>query len=71
MLSSDPGRDALLFLEIAHIGGVANMKTLIKIMIPLGLVALSGCVVVPARPYHYGYGPRVVVAPPPVVVVRP
>jgi hypothetical protein len=48
------------------------MKTLSKILIPLALVALSGCVVVPARPYHpYAYGPRLVVAPAPVVVVRP
>jgi hypothetical protein len=47
------------------------MKTLIKLMIPLLVVASAGCVFVPARPYHPYYGPRVVVAPPPVVVVRP
>jgi hypothetical protein len=44
-------------------------------LIPLGFVALGGCVVAPYG-YHRGYyggyyGPRVVVAPPPVVVVRP
>jgi len=49
------------------------MRTLIKMMIPLLVVASAGCVFVPARLYHayYGYGPRVVVAPAPVVVVRP
>jgi hypothetical protein len=50
------------------------MKTLIKLLIPMGFVALSGCVVAPYgyhRGYYYG-GPRaVVVAPAPVVVVRP
>jgi hypothetical protein len=52
------------------------MKSLTKLLIPLGLmaVAMSGCVVAPAGYYHRGYyyGPRVaVVAPAPVVVVRP
>ena len=50
------------------------MKTLIKILIPLGILSMAGCVVVPGRPYHpyYGYGPRVgFVAPAPVVIVRP
>jgi hypothetical protein len=50
------------------------MKTLVKLLIPIALVtAMSGCVVAPYG-YHrayYGYGPRVVVAPAPVVVVRP
>jgi hypothetical protein len=51
------------------------MKRLFMLLIPLSLVALSGCVVAPYG-YHrgyYGYGPpRVaVVAPAPVVVVRP
>jgi hypothetical protein len=52
------------------------MKKLFKLLISLNLmaVAMTGCVVVPAgRYYHRGYyGPRVaVVAPAPVVVVRP
>jgi len=46
------------------------MKTLLKIMIPLGLISLAACVVVPGRPYHPYYGPAVY-APAPVVVVRP
>ncbi len=48
-------------------------RTVVKWLIPLGLLALGGCVVAP-YPYHrpYYYGPRVaVVAPAPVVVVRP
>jgi hypothetical protein len=59
------------------------MHRLIKLLIPLGLVAIvmSGCVIAPAgyyRGYYHGYyhpgyyGPRVaVVAPAPVLVVRP
>jgi len=48
------------------------MKTLIKVLIPLGILGLAGCVVVPGRPYHPYYGPRVgFVAPAPVVIVRP
>jgi hypothetical protein len=52
---------------------IANMKILMKIMIPLGLLSLSACVVAPGRGYYHPYyGPRVaVVAPAPVVVVRP
>ena len=50
------------------------MKTILKALIPITLlVAMTGCVVAPYGPYHrgyYGYGPRVVV-PAPVVVVRP
>lgn len=48
------------------------MKTLFKILIPMGLMAMAGCVVAPYG-YHRGYyGPHVaVVAPVPVVVVRP
>ncbi len=48
------------------------MKTLLKILIPIGVFAMSGCVVAPYG-YHRGYyGPRVaVIAPAPVVVVRP
>jgi hypothetical protein len=52
------------------------MKSLFKTLISLSLlsVAMAGCVVAPAGYYHRGYyyGPRVaVVAPAPVVVVRP
>ena len=49
------------------------MKTLIKLLIPLSLVAMVGCVVAPPGYYHRGYyGPRVaVIAPAPVVVIRP
>lgn len=49
------------------------MKRLIMLLIPVGILAMSGCVVAPYG-YHRGYyyGPRVaVVAPVPVVVVRP
>ncbi len=51
------------------------MKRLFKLLIPLSLLAAvtTGCVVAPAGYYHRGYyGPRVaVIAPAPVVVVRP
>ncbi len=51
------------------------MKRLFKLLIPLGLsaVAMAGCVVAPVGYYHRGYyGPRVaVIAPAPVVVLRP
>ena len=48
------------------------MKRLMLLLIPLGVLAMSGCVVAPYG-YHRGwYGPRVaVVAPAPVVVIRP
>jgi hypothetical protein len=53
------------------------MKTLFKLLTPLSLLAMSGCVVAPYG-YHRGwYGPRVAVVaplpviPPPVVVIRP
>ncbi|MGA2188101.1 MAG: hypothetical protein ABSH33_06190 [Steroidobacteraceae bacterium] len=48
------------------------MKTLIKLLIPIGFIVMSGCVVAPYG-YHRGYyGPRVaVIAPAPVLVVRP
>jgi hypothetical protein len=47
------------------------MKRLFMLLIPLSLVAMSGCVVAPYG-YRGYYGPRVaVVAPAPVVVVRP
>ena len=62
----------VVFLESHKSGGC--MKTLFKLLIPIGLFAMSGCVVAPYG-YHRGYwygGPRVaVVAPAPVVVVRP
>ena len=51
------------------------MRSLLKTLISLSIftVAMTGCVVAPAGYYHRGYyGPRVaVVAPAPVVVVRP
>ena len=48
------------------------MRIFIKLLIPMGFIAMSGCVIAPYG-YHRGYyGPRVaVVAPAPVVVVRP
>jgi hypothetical protein len=55
------------------------MKTLFKLLIPISIVAMSGCVVAPYG-YHRGYyGPRVAVlapapvfvAPPPLIYVRP
>jgi hypothetical protein len=56
--------------------GGTIMKTALKALIPITLLAaMTGCVVAPYGPYHrgyYGYGPRVaVVAPAPVVVIRP
>ena len=51
------------------------MRSLTKALISLSLLSavLTGCVVAPAGYYHRGYyGPRVaVVAPAPVLVVRP
>jgi hypothetical protein len=49
------------------------MPGLVKLLIPISIIALSGCVVAPYGYYHRGYyGPGVaVVAPAPVVVVRP
>jgi len=47
------------------------MKRLIMSVLPLGILALSGCVVAPARGYYYYHPHAVVVAPAPVVVVRP
>jgi hypothetical protein len=54
------------------------MKSLVKLLIPMSLVLMSGCVVAPYG-YHRGYyGPRVavygpapVIVAPPVLVVRP
>jgi hypothetical protein len=46
------------------------MKRLIMLLAPMTILVLTGCVVAPARGYYYH--PRaVVVAPAPVVVVRP
>ena len=53
------------------------MKSIVKLLISLSLVStvMTGCVVAPAGYYHRGYyyhGPRVaVIAPAPVLVVRP
>ena len=51
------------------------MKRLITLLIPLSFLALAGCVVAPARGYYYHpyyYHPyAAVVAPAPVIVVRP
>ncbi len=49
------------------------MKRLFKVLIPVALFATAGCAVVPAGPPRgYWGGPGVaVVAPAPVVVVRP
>ncbi len=51
------------------------MNSLLKPLIALGILAatMTGCVVAPAGYYHRGYyRPRLeVVAPAPVVVVRP
>ena len=48
------------------------MRKLLMLLIPIGIMTMSGCVVAPYG-YHRGYyGPRVaVIAPAPVVVVRP
>jgi hypothetical protein len=56
--------------------GEQAVKTIIKLMVPVGFALLAGCVIAPVGPRHpyYGpyYGPRVaVVAPAPVLVVRP
>jgi hypothetical protein len=49
------------------------MRKLFMLLIPMSIIAMSGCVVAPYGYYHRGYyGPRVaVVAPAPVVIVRP
>jgi hypothetical protein len=47
------------------------MRKLFMLLIPISIIAMSGCVVAPYG-YHRGYyGPRVLIAPAPVVVVRP
>ena len=48
------------------------MRRLVNVLISLSILAMSGCVVAPYGYYRGYYGPRVaVVAPAPVVVVRP
>lgn len=48
------------------------MKSLFKLLIPVGFALIAGCVVVPAGPPRAYVGARVgFVAPAPVVVVRP
>jgi hypothetical protein len=46
------------------------MKRLMMLVVPLGMLVLSGCVVAPARGYYY-HPAAVVVAPAPVLLVRP
>ncbi len=49
------------------------MRKVFMLLIPIGIISMSGCVVAPYG-YHRGYyhGPRVaIVAPAPLVVVRP
>jgi hypothetical protein len=47
------------------------MRRLFMLLIPISIIAMSGCVVAPYG-YHRGYyGPRVLIAPAPVVVFRP
>jgi hypothetical protein len=49
------------------------MNRLVKLLIPLAIITMSGCVVAPYG-YHRGYYGRphvAVIAPVPVVVVRP
>jgi hypothetical protein len=54
------------------------MKALIKLLISIGIMAMTGCVVAPYGYHHGYYGSRVavfapapIVVAPPVVVVRP
>jgi hypothetical protein len=51
------------------------MRNVVKLLISLSVLSavMTGCVVAPVGYYHRGYyGPRVaVVAPAPVIVVRP
>jgi hypothetical protein len=65
----------VVLLEDAKTQGVQVMSRLYKSLISFSIIAtaMTGCVVAPAGYYHRGYyGPRVaVVAPVPVVVVRP
>ena len=50
------------------------MKRLAMLLIPMSLLVMSGCVVVPYGYHRVYYGPRAVVVaplPPPVVIFRP
>jgi hypothetical protein len=48
------------------------MRILCILLISMSIIAMSGCVVAPYGYHRSYYGPRVaVVAPAPVVVVRP
>lgn len=63
------GRVAALYSsKIRHLEFV--MKIWAKLLIPAAIMMLSGCVVVP-RGYYAGGARVAVVAPVPVVVVRP
>jgi hypothetical protein len=70
-----PGRAVALFSIGRKILRRTLMKKLFKLLIPLSLLSaiMTGCVVAPAGYYHRGYyGPRVaVVAPAPIMVIRP
>jgi hypothetical protein len=52
------------------------MKTMLKLLAPVAVALLAGCVLAPVGPRHeyyrpYYYGPRLaVVAPAPVVILR-
>jgi hypothetical protein len=70
---------AVVFLERRNFSLGGHMKALFKLLIPISLFAMSGCVVAPYG-YHRGYwygGPRVAVVAPlpvlaaPVLVIRP
>jgi hypothetical protein len=66
---------ALFFLRRNNFQGAQVMKNVVKLLISFSLLSavMTGCVVAPAGYYHRGYyGPRMaVVAPAPVIVVRP
>jgi hypothetical protein len=47
------------------------MKLFARVLLPLAVAGLGGCVLVPAEPHSYGGGPAVVYGPPPPVVVVP
>jgi hypothetical protein len=49
------------------------MSRLFKLLIPISLMAMSGCVVTPYGYHRHYYGPPhiAIVAPAPVLVLRP